>query len=183
MIKAIKTTKRSLHTIVWDQCSNTLRTKLKGYNELANIEVKRDIVELLEKIRGVCCQLTTNVSLYDSIDEAKKRCYTYMQQHEDDNEIHLRTFKRNFDVIEHYNGSLYEDNAIIDYEKEQDIKNTVTQNVDELKTIIKEKMMGTALLKRSDMSRYSPLMTDIRDQFGYGIYVYPKTLASGHDIL
>ena len=43
--------------------------------------------------------------------------------------------------------------------------------------------MDTALLKRSDMNRYSPLMTDIRDQYGYGIYVYPKTLTSAHDML
>ena len=44
-------------------------------------------------------------------------------------------------------------------------------------------MMGTALLKRSDMTRYGPLMTDIRDQHGYGIDVYPKILAAGHDML
>ena len=44
-------------------------------------------------------------------------------------------------------------------------------------------MMGTALIKRSDMSRYCPLTTDIRDQFGYGVDVYPKPLASGHDML
>lgn len=43
--------------------------------------------------------------------------------------------------------------------------------------------MGIALLKCSDMNRYGLLMIDIRDQYGYVINVYPKTLASGHDML
>ena len=44
-------------------------------------------------------------------------------------------------------------------------------------------MIGTALLKRTDMSRYAPLMVDIRDLYGFGSNVYPKTLAAGHDML
>jgi len=43
--------------------------------------------------------------------------------------------------------------------------------------------MGTVLLKRSYTSSHGPLMTDIRDQFGYGIDVYPKNLTPGHTML
>ena len=43
--------------------------------------------------------------------------------------------------------------------------------------------MGTALIKHSDYGRYKDLITDIRDQYGYGIDVYPKTLAAAHDML
>jgi len=43
--------------------------------------------------------------------------------------------------------------------------------------------MGTALIKRPDMSRCGPLLVDIRDQFGFGIDVYPKTLVVGHAML
>ena len=71
----------------------------------------------------------------------------------------------------------------MDYEKTQGIKNGIKYADDQLKVIVKEKMLGTALLKCSDMSRYGPLMVDIRDQYGYGIDVYPKTPALGHDIL
>jgi len=77
--KAVKTTKRSLHNVAWGQCSHMLRTKLKGDDESAKIEIDGDVVELLKKIRGVCQQMTTNASLYNSIDEAKKRYYIDMQ--------------------------------------------------------------------------------------------------------
>jgi len=43
--------------------------------------------------------------------------------------------------------------------------------------------MGIALLKRSDMTRYTPLMVDIKDEYCFGSDVYPRALASGHDML
>lgn len=62
-----------------------LRTKLKGDDSLAEIEIDGNVVELLKKIREVCKQMNTNTSLYNLIDEVKKRYYGYQQQPEDDN--------------------------------------------------------------------------------------------------
>lgn len=62
-------------------------------------------------------------------------------------------FKSNSYVIKYYKGSLYEDKALMDYKREQDAKNGKYHTESELKNIVKDKMMGTALLKRSDMSR------------------------------
>jgi len=142
-----------------------------------------DVVELLKKIRGVCREMTKNASLYGSIDEAKKRYFLYYQKPEDDNEHHLRTFKSNSDVVEHYKGSIYDDKALIEYKKKEAVKNGESYTDLEIKALAKEKMVGTTLLKRSDMNRYGPLMTDIRDQYSYGIDVYPKMLASAHSML
>lgn len=58
--------------------------------------------------------------MYNSIDEAKRMYYVYMQQLEDGNKTHLRTFKSNSDVTAHYKGSLYEDKACMYYGKERD---------------------------------------------------------------
>jgi len=93
--KVVRTTKRSLHNVVWGQCSHILRTKLKGDEDFIKIETSGDVVELLKKIRGVCREMTTNASLYESIDEAKTRYFLYYQKPEDDNEHHLQTFKSN----------------------------------------------------------------------------------------
>jgi len=127
--------------------------------------------------------MNTNVSLYNYIDDAKKRFYEYKQIQEDDNETHLRAFKINSNVVEHYKGNMYGDKALIQYKKEQDKKNVTTHTNSEIKAIVKDKMIGTALIKRSDMSRHGPLLVDIRDQFGFGTDVYPKILAAGHDML
>ena len=110
--------------------------------------------------------MTTNVSIHDSINKLKKRCYGYKQQPEHGNETHLRKFNSNSDVIEYYKGNLYYDESLIEYEKAQDSITGKTHTDVEIKEIFKEKIKGIALIKRSDMSRYGPLMTNIRDQYG-----------------
>ena len=67
---------------------------------------------------------------------------------------------------------------------DQDIKNSVTAKTnEEYKEIVKQKAMGVGILKSADYNRYGPLLTSIRDQHGYGIDVYPKTIVAGHDML
>ena len=109
--------------------------------------------------------------------------YNYRQLPEYDNETHLRAFRINAEVVGHYKGSLFNDEALIEHEKEEDCKNGVSHSAEELLEIVKERSMGTVLLKRSDMTRYAPLMVDIRDQYGFGSDVYPRKLALGHDML
>ena len=160
-----------------------MRTKLRGNQNFEKIELSGDVVELLKMVRGACREMTTNASIYDAIDESKKRYYTYHQEPWDNSETLLKAFKSNTEVIEHYEGSLFGDKSLIDFEKNENIKRGITQSEDQIKATVIEKMMGTALLKRSDMARYGSLMVDIRDQHGFGADVYPKTLAAGHDIL
>jgi len=64
--------------------------------------------------------MNTNVSLYNAINEAKKRFYKYRKMQEDNNETHLRAFKSNSNVVEYYKGHLYGDEALVQYEKDQD---------------------------------------------------------------
>ena len=181
--KSVKAIKRSLYNVVWGQCSHMMRTKLNGNSNFEKIELTGDVVELLKMVRGACREMTTNASLYDAIDESKKRYYAYHQERWDGNEAHLKAFKSNTEVVEHYGGNLFGDKVLIDFEKSEDIKNGVTRSDEQVRATAREKMMGTALLKRSDMSRYGPLLVDIRDQHGFGANVYPKTLAAGHDML
>jgi len=97
--KAVRTTKGSSHNGMCGKYSHMLPTKLKGDEDFIKIETSGDVVELLKKIRGVFREMTTNASLYDSINEAKKHYFLYYQNPEDDNEHHLRTFKSNSYVL------------------------------------------------------------------------------------
>ena len=73
---------------------------------------------------------------------------------------------------------------MIQRDKDQDAKNSVTVKTDaEYKEIVKQKAMGVGIIKRADYDRSGPLLTSIRDQYGYGMDVYPKTLVAGHDML
>ena len=76
---ALKATIRSLYNVIWGQCSQMMKTKLKGRPTMEQIEIDRNVAELLKLVRSVCREINTNASIYDSIDEAKRRYYLYRQ--------------------------------------------------------------------------------------------------------
>ena len=67
-------------------------------------QVKKDgnVVRLIQIIRGISREMTTNAPLYDAIDEAKRRYYSYCQQPDGDNGKHQRNYMSNVDVVEHH---------------------------------------------------------------------------------
>ena len=105
--KAIKTIKRSLHNMVWGQCPPMTRTKLTEKENFESVELSSNVLELLKMVQGTCDKMTTNASLYDAINESKRRYHTYHQEPWDDIETHVKAFKGNMEVVEHYEGSLF----------------------------------------------------------------------------
>lgn len=140
------------------------------------------MIKLIQKISK---EMNPNSSIYDSIDETKSKYYTYRQRPEDSNETHTKTFKSLVEHVEHSGEYLYKDKVLVEHEKALEVKaevNVSNKTDDGYYPIIKEKAMGAALIKRSDQGRYRVLLTDIRDQHGYGSDVYPKKSAA-HNML
>jgi hypothetical protein len=106
----------------------------------------------------------TNVSIYDAIDEAKRRYYRMYQGEEDTNATYLNDYRAAIDTLDHYESSIFEDPALIAYERDAANKNKVTLTDEQIKTIVKDKMQGIGFLKKSDRGRYASLLTRIRDK-------------------
>ena len=181
---ALDSTLRSLYNIVWGQCSTLMQNKLKASGKFDERDTNGDVTWLLKEIRSVSHQLEANVSLYDSVDEAKKSYYLYKQAPEDANATHLKNYRTNVEVVKHFGSDLFNDEALIDYEKNKDkTEGKATDSDEKYAEKVREKMMGVALLKRADDERYAELKLSIRDQFAFGIDVYPKTLNGAYDLL
>ena len=181
---ALDSTLRSLHNIVRGQCSNLMQNKIKASEKYEERDTNGDVTWLLTEIRSISHQLEANVSLYDSVDEAKKAYYSYKQAPEDSNATHLKNYKTNVDVVKHFGSDLFNDEALITYEQNKDKTEGKAIDSDEkYAERVRDKMMGVALLKRADEERYAELKLSIRDQFAFGIDVYPKTLNGAYDLL
>ena len=180
----LKATLRSLFIVVLGQCSKMMKTKLQGHSNYKRVEKDGDVAELLKMIRAISREMNANESIYDALDEAKRKYYLYRQAPEDDSEQHSRAFKENVDVVEHLGGGMFSDKSLIDYEKQKDVDAGISAKSDaQYKEVVKEKAMGTALIKRADQGRYKELLLNIRDQQGNGLDVYPNTLAAAHNKL
>ena len=74
-----------------------------------------DVTTLLKDIRGISHQLETNTSVYNALDEAKRRYYTYCQGDDETNAKHLSNFKSIVQVIEHFGGNIFQDDALLQH--------------------------------------------------------------------
>ena len=152
--------------------------------EFNTIQENSDVFKLLFAIQGIINQFETNVSIYDALDGAKRTYYLYKQDENESNAMHLKLFKNLVSIIEYFGGNIFENQSLVDNEKEMDIKDNISARSEEqYKKIVKKKMMEVGLLKRANRKTYDKLLTHIHDQFAFNIYVYPNTLHESYELL
>ena len=181
---SLRATTQSLYNIVWGQCSKLMQNKLKAIKDFQEMENDGNVTKLLKDIRGISHQLETNTSVYDSLDEAKRLYYAYKQGEDETNDKHLKNYKNLIEVIEHFGGNIFKDDALVKHETEKDKENGKnTKTTEEYELIVRNKMMAVGFLKRANTRRYEGLMNSIRDQFAFSIDVYPSTLNTAYELL
>jgi hypothetical protein len=188
---SLKATLRSMYNIVWGQCSRLMQNKLRAIAHFQTIENDGNVTELLKEIRGVSHQLEANTSVYDSLHEAKRKFYTYRQGDNESNAKHLQNYKSIVEVIEHFGGNIFRYLALVKFEKEKDRKlgtlsaedENTTETILHYERVVREKMMAVAFLKSANNKRYDVLMKSIRENFAFGMDVYPSTLHAAYELL
>ena len=90
-----------------------MQNKVKATRKFEDKDTNGDVTWLLKEIRSVSHQLEASVSLYDSVDEAKRAYYLYKQEPEDLNSTHLKNYRTNVDVVKHFRNDLFIDKALI----------------------------------------------------------------------
>ena len=158
--------------------------KINNDKNFTTIETKGDVTVLLKEIRSIVLQIETNTSLYDALDEANALYYSYKQEDGESNAKHLRNFKSIVLAVEHLGGSMFADDALVNLEKEKDVKEGVAaRQEEEYRGIVRGKMLGVAFLKRANQHKYNKLMTSIRDQHSFKKDVYPKSIPEAYKLL
>jgi len=180
----LENTKRALFNIVWGQSSRLLQNKLKATKSFDKILSEGDIVTLLKEIKKIAHQAEDNVCIYDALDEVMRRFYTYRQSPDEDNATHLEKFKDFVEVLEYFGVDMFCDPCLVNYEKEQDKKKNLPPVSDEsYKERAKQRQLGTAFIRRSNMKQYGPLLRSMRDQFLHGFDVYPQGIEEAYALL
>ena len=79
---------------------------------------------------------------------------------------------------------MFQCKALAKMEREKDVLEGVTEKDEKgyLK-LVRDKMLGTAFLKRANEKRYGKLITSIRDQHSFKRDVYPPSLHEAYELL
>ena len=179
----LESTLQSILTIIIEQCSELMQNRLQAEKNYQTLVTTRDVSGMLKAIRAISSQVETNISIYDAVDEAKRRYYKTYQFEEDMNATYLNDYKSVIDIIEHYKSNIYEDPGLINYEVKAATDKGQTLSIDDARKIVKNKMQGLDLIKKADGRRYGDLLTNIRDKFALGIDMYPTSLNKAYDLL
>ena len=96
------------------------------------IKANAEVWEILKIIKGVSHQFQSTISPYEAIDEAKRQYYTYIHNNDHmDVNTYVQTMKNIWDTIVYYGGTIGEDEALINYDKELDLNSGKTPKTEE----------------------------------------------------
>ena len=66
-----------LYNIIWGQCSKRVQNRCKAHSKYKEITKDHDVAELLKIIRDIGHEFETRTHLFDAMDHAIRRFYTY----------------------------------------------------------------------------------------------------------
>ena len=102
----------------------------------------------------------------------------------DSNSAHLTKFKDLVEVLNFLNISMFEDNCLIDFEKDKDFKaGRAVKSNSEYETILRNKKITTCFLRCFNLRIYSPFLDDLRDQYLVNSDQNPETLEGEYFLL
>jgi hypothetical protein len=151
----------TLYAVIWGQCSEAMRTKIRALSDFTTENRNTNCVWLLSEIKGVTHQFDTKRNIFLSLLDARITYYTCSQtQHQSDAE-YLSVFRANIEVLEYYKANIGESYLLID-----DAGGTLT--VTESTALSRSRTIAMAFLRGSDPRRYATLMSDLANQKNQG---------------
>ena len=87
-VERLEATLRAVYNVVWSQCSELLKNKLKENQQFEVMEDEGNVALLLMKICDAAHQKEEKVLVYDGIDELQRQFYNYRQMPGESNSTH-----------------------------------------------------------------------------------------------
>ena len=187
--------KCTLYSIIWSQCSEAMQAKVKSATNYEDMHDDNDSLLLLAEIKGISYKFESQKNIYVALDMAKSTFYSSRQAQNETNASYMTRFKDSIAVIEHYGGSIGDDEALVEEETKRLLARTKTQpdqaQLDACTMRAKNKAHAIAFLRRADLTRYSALLTEPGEpvhpwhrpipDYSYGHVQLARELQEAHD--
>jgi hypothetical protein len=181
--EAYRENKCALFSIIWSQCSKAMQAKIKSASNYETLHDDNDSLLLLAEIKGILYKFESQKNIYVALDMAKSFFYSSRQGQHETNAAYMTRFKDSTAVIEHYGGSIGDDEALVREEIKRLPSPVTEEQITACTAIAKEKSHAIAFLRRADPVRYTTLTTDLENQFTRGNDQYPTTVTDTYNML
>jgi hypothetical protein len=173
---------KTLYSLVWGQCSDTLRQKLEAHDDYDNTRRNFDGVGLLRIIKDVTYHFQSQKALGQSLHEAERRFYIFSQGRHVTCQTYFEQFQNLVDVITHCGGAIGYSPAM-----ESLIAEERNKEVDQLTAAERQEAIGRRLaisfILGSDRSRYSQLIEHLENDHLRGRPAWPTSMTEAYNLL
>lgn len=176
---------QTIYGLVWQHCTDPLKSKVKSHSDYASIESSLNGIELLKIVKLICFDIEDEKYIPQKVHESKEAYYALRQGATTLSEYYTR-FKNQVTVIEQCGASIGSDPLIRKLVCKDFSINEATTDTTELTTIQKETReytLAVALILGADMNRYGNMITDYKNAHLAGRDEWPKNLVEAYSRL
>jgi hypothetical protein len=189
---AIESTMKSLYDLIWGQCSETLRSRLRGYNDYATYSPSADSLALLKGIRAEMTGFRNKQYLPHSLHQIMRDFYNLAQGKQRSNQEYYDEFNSLVETAEesgatigNHPGGVTEILTLIadDTDSPTDAEQAAAVQA------ATQRYLAVALLLGADRTRYGTLIEEIENEFLRNkgntstAGTYPTTVSEAYDYL
>jgi hypothetical protein len=175
-----------LYSLIWGQCSDPLKQKLKALTYMSNIQADSDGIRLLEAIKVTMMNYQHLKNPCHAIDVAVQRFGSFRQSKHMSVEDFYDQFTNIVDVLKLQGGEFgFFPTIYKEYIKENGIEEATMEApaIAAARAGAIEEFFATAFLRRADPSRYGLMLNEIENGYSRNRDEYPKDLNTAYNYL
>ena len=175
---------RSLYSLVWGQCTDPLRAKIRSLEEYAAMEEESDSLALIKSIRNAMYSYQSVTYRCVSIHHALKRFWQLHQGKMHSCQQYLEELENCVAVIDHCGGLIGVFPGIVDYLYElRGINDPSAIEAAQASKEAQEMFLATYFFLNADRVRFGKLIEDTHNLYLQGTDAYPKTITAAYSLL
>jgi hypothetical protein len=177
--------RQKLFSLVWQQCTELMRAKIKAHREYNTIEQNLNGVDLLRVIKLICFNIEDEKYIPQKVHETKAAFYKLKQGRDSDQAYQVR-FLNTVQVIEQCGASLGEDpmTRVMVCKALGYVSNTtIATEIAEITKTVRDYTLGAALILGADPGRYSGMIRGLKNASLAGRDEWPKNVTEAYNYL
>ena len=170
----------TLHAVIWGQCSETMKARLKVMTNWRERTEANDCFWLLQQIKAVTLQFDEKRHGIMSLLDARSSLLNCKQQQGQPVNVYKETLKGWADAIQQFHGgSVAERLNTVPATDDNGATRTDAQREE----IAHEETLAMLMIRGADPTRYGTLIVELLNQFAMGKDEYPKTMTDAASLL
>jgi hypothetical protein len=177
---------KKVFPLILGQCTDSMRSKLEGFDTYATISGSFDTIELLKLIKTTVYKFQSQRHPALSIHQAKRQFYLIKQDRHVPNNIYMDQFRNNTNVIEHIGCIIGEEPTLLKIELDKQGLTATGASADEMEDatdVAKQQYLAIAFLAGADRAHYGKLLNELENSYLKGRDEYPTTLNAAYNLL